>query len=76
MIGIIGCLNKEKKITCTRLYMNVKKCCEDPKYRKGKRGDDINVSVLFCPDDAIVCRNYFNFIRLSGPSGSPNGGRI
>ena len=43
--------------------MNVKKCCEDPKCRKRKRGDDINVSVLFCPDDAIVCRNYFNFIR-------------
>ena len=57
--------------------MNVKKCCEDPKYRKRKRGDDINVSVLFCPDDAIVCRNYFNFICIvHGPSGSPNGGRI
>ena len=57
--------------------MNVKKCCEDPKYRKRKRGDDINVSVLFCPDDAIVCRNYFNFICIDhGPSGSPDGGRI
>ena len=32
--------------------MNAKKCCEDPKCRKRKRGDGINVSVLFCPDDA------------------------
>ena len=57
--------------------MNVKKCCEDPKCRKRKRGDDINVSVLFCPDDAIVCRNYFNFIRtVHGPLGSPDGRQI
>jgi len=34
-------------------------------YRKRKRGDDINVSVLFCPDDAIVCRNYL-FGRCNG----------